>query len=251
MAVTIASWCARGTSSPRPRRSLISTCGTGSIARRWSICSTGAPPSSIRACRAARFVASATSAGCAIWRSAWAMRCAPIRRALAAMHERRLSTPCAGVWTIRRRSYASTSNGRLKPRKQAAYSSGVPAWQRAAPLLNQVGWVSKSGRHIMFNAVIDAPFGKIGIRLQAETVREIVYLPESVRNVAPETPLAKQVAQQIERYFERASASFDLPLATVGTAFQKRVWAVISEIPPGVVLTYGQLARQVASAPRA
>jgi methylated-DNA-[protein]-cysteine S-methyltransferase len=103
----------------------------------------------------------------------------------------------------------------------------------------------------MFNAVIDAPFGKIGIRLQAETVREIVYLPESVRNVAPETPLAKQVAQQIERYFERASASFDLPLATVGTAFQKRVWAVISEIPPGVVLTYGQLARQVASAPRA
>lgn len=103
----------------------------------------------------------------------------------------------------------------------------------------------------MFNAVIDAPFGKIGIRLQAETVREIVYLPESVRNVAPETPLAKQVAQQIERYFERASASFDLPLATVGTAFQKRVWAVISEIPPGVVLTYGQLARQVGSAPRA
>jgi methylated-DNA-[protein]-cysteine S-methyltransferase len=103
----------------------------------------------------------------------------------------------------------------------------------------------------MFNAVIDAPFGKIGIRLQAEMVREIVYLPESVRNVAPETPLAKQTAQQIERYLERASASFDLPLAAVGTAFQKRVWAAISEIPPGVVLTYGQLARQVGSAPRA
>jgi methylated-DNA-[protein]-cysteine S-methyltransferase len=85
----------------------------------------------------------------------------------------------------------------------------------------------------MFNAVIDAPFGKIGIRLQAERVREIVYLPESVCNIAPETALARQAAQQIERYLERASAPFDLPLATVGTAFQKRVWAAICEIPPG------------------
>ncbi|MGF6242870.1 MULTISPECIES: methylated-DNA--[protein]-cysteine S-methyltransferase [Paraburkholderia] len=103
----------------------------------------------------------------------------------------------------------------------------------------------------MFNAVIDAPFGKIGIRLEAEKVREIVFLPESVSNVAPETPLARQAAQQIERYLERASAGFDLPLAAVGTAFQQRVWAGISAIPPGVVLTYGQLAREVGSVPRA
>ena len=27
---------------------------------------------------------------------------------------------------------------------------------------------------IMFNAVIDAPFGKVGIRLEGEAVREIV-----------------------------------------------------------------------------
>jgi methylated-DNA-[protein]-cysteine S-methyltransferase len=103
----------------------------------------------------------------------------------------------------------------------------------------------------MFNAVIDAPFGKVGIRLEADAVREIVYLPDSVQNVAPETPLAKEVAQQIERYLENASAGFDLPLAAVGTAFQQRVWAAINEIPLGVVLTYGQLARQVGSVPRA
>ncbi|MFP3656033.1 cysteine methyltransferase, partial [Burkholderia sp. SIMBA_052] len=44
----------------------------------------------------------------------------------------------------------------------------------------------------MFNAVIDAPFGKVGIRLEGDAVREIVYLPDSIANVAPETPLAKQ-----------------------------------------------------------
>jgi methylated-DNA-[protein]-cysteine S-methyltransferase len=103
----------------------------------------------------------------------------------------------------------------------------------------------------MFNAVIDAPFGKVGIRTEAGTVREIVYLPDSMRNVEPDSPLAKRAAQQIERYFERASSTFDLPLADVGTAFQQRVWRAICDIAPGVVLTYGQLARQLGSAPRA
>jgi methylated-DNA-[protein]-cysteine S-methyltransferase len=103
----------------------------------------------------------------------------------------------------------------------------------------------------MFNAVIDAPFGKVGIRTDASVVREIVYLPDSMKSVAPDTPLAKRAAQQIERYFERASAPFDLPLADIGTAFQHRVWDAISAIPPGIVLTYGQVAKQIGSAPRA
>lgn len=103
----------------------------------------------------------------------------------------------------------------------------------------------------MFNAVIDAPFGKVGIRLEGDAVREIVYLPESIENIAPDTPLARQAVEQIERYFEQASATFELPLAPVGTAFQQCVWQAISAIPPGVVLTYGQLAKQVGSVPRA
>lgn len=103
----------------------------------------------------------------------------------------------------------------------------------------------------MFNAVIDAPFGKVGIRTDESVVREIVYLPESLRSIDPDTPLAKRAVQQIERYFERASATFDLPLAQVGTGFQHRVWDAIRAIPPGVVLTYGQVAKQIGSAPRA
>jgi methylated-DNA-[protein]-cysteine S-methyltransferase len=103
----------------------------------------------------------------------------------------------------------------------------------------------------MFNAVIDAPFGRVGIRTDADAVREIVYLPESVSPVPPDNALARRAAEQIEAYFERASAHFDLPLAEVGTHFQRRVWQAISDIAPGVVLTYGQLARMLGSAPRA
>jgi methylated-DNA-[protein]-cysteine S-methyltransferase len=102
-----------------------------------------------------------------------------------------------------------------------------------------------------FNAVIDAPFGKVGIRVEGASVREIVYLPGSVANVEPDSPLAQQAVAQIEQYFAQASASFDLPLAEIGTAFQRRVWQAICEIPPGAVQTYGQLAKTVDSHPRA
>jgi methylated-DNA-[protein]-cysteine S-methyltransferase len=103
----------------------------------------------------------------------------------------------------------------------------------------------------MFNAVIDAPFGKVGVRTDAGVIREIVYLPESVPSAAPDNTLARRAVNQIERYFERASAAFDLPLAEVGSAFQQRVWQAISDIPPGAVLTYGQIAKRIGSAPRA
>jgi methylated-DNA-[protein]-cysteine S-methyltransferase len=113
----------------------------------------------------------------------------------------------------------------------------------------------------MYHAVIDAPFGRVGIRTshggmaagqsQPEILKEVVYLPPRTALRAPETALAQRTAQQIERYLERPVSAFDLPLDAVGTAFQQRVWQAISEIPCGTVRTYGQLARALGSAPRA
>jgi methylated-DNA-[protein]-cysteine S-methyltransferase len=99
----------------------------------------------------------------------------------------------------------------------------------------------------MFNAVIDAPFGKVGIRTGGEMLREIVYLPGSTTSVEPDSTLAAQAAEQIERYFDDASVAFDLPLAGLGTAFQRRVWQGISAIAKGEVLTYGELAKRIGS----
>jgi methylated-DNA-[protein]-cysteine S-methyltransferase len=103
----------------------------------------------------------------------------------------------------------------------------------------------------MFNAVIDAPFGKVGIRTSDDAVREIVYLPASTASVAPDCALAGRAAAQIGRYFDSANAGFDLPLAALGTPFQQRVWAGISGIGLGTVLTYGQLAQRIGGVPRA
>jgi methylated-DNA-[protein]-cysteine S-methyltransferase len=40
-------------------------------------------------------------------------------------------------------------------------------------------------------------------------------------------------------------------LALTGTSFQQKVWQAIQKIAPGKTKTYGQLAKQLASAPRA
>ncbi len=96
-----------------------------------------------------------------------------------------------------------------------------------------------------YNAVIDAPFGKVGIVTGEDGVRDIVYLPGDTPGLAPNSELAGQAAAQIERYLNDAAAPFDLPLAPLGTDFQRRVWDGICSIGRGSVLTYGELAKRV------
>lgn len=103
----------------------------------------------------------------------------------------------------------------------------------------------------VFSAVVAAPFGAIGIRTADGLVRELVYLPKAYPEKEADNPLAELAARQIQRYFSEPDCRFDLPLAPAGTAFQKKVWDTISSIPRGQVLTYGQVARHIGSAPRA
>ncbi|MGZ3157573.1 MAG: methylated-DNA--[protein]-cysteine S-methyltransferase [Burkholderiaceae bacterium] len=106
-------------------------------------------------------------------------------------------------------------------------------------------------QHNLFSAIVAAPFGAIGVRTEAGALRELVYLPPSYRLQAPDDPLSERTARQLERYFAEPDFRFDLPLIKTGTAFQQKVWNVISAIPRGDVLTYGEVARIIQSAPRA
>ncbi|HEY4395787.1 MAG TPA: methylated-DNA--[protein]-cysteine S-methyltransferase [Polyangia bacterium] len=55
----------------------------------------------------------------------------------------------------------------------------------------------------------------------------------------------RATALQLEEYFAGTRTAFDLPLAPVGSAFQKEVWAALCRIPFGATATYGQIARAV------
>jgi methylated-DNA-[protein]-cysteine S-methyltransferase len=107
-----------------------------------------------------------------------------------------------------------------------------------------------------FDAVMATPFGAVGIRTEAvgteeECVAEILYLPPGVPRVAPKNRLAREACAQIERYLADPSQTFELPLKPVGTRYQRRVWEKIAEIPAGRVRSYGEVAKDIRSGPRA
>jgi methylated-DNA-[protein]-cysteine S-methyltransferase len=102
-----------------------------------------------------------------------------------------------------------------------------------------------------YAAIVETGFGAVGIRTEHQTLRELVYLPPSFHEQAPRDALAERAAQQVQRYLDDPDFVFDLPLAEVGTVFQRKVWQAIAMIPRGQVLTYGSIAKHVGSAPRA
>ena len=73
---------------------------------------------------------------------------------------------------------------------------------------------------------------------------DAVLTPESLD--APETPpILRRAAAQLAEYFAGTRTRFELPLAPVGTDFQRRVWAATSAIPFGETATYGEIARKI------
>jgi methylated-DNA-[protein]-cysteine S-methyltransferase len=63
--------------------------------------------------------------------------------------------------------------------------------------------------------------------------------------VPPDTAPFGPVAEQLSAYFDAELTRFDLPLDLRGTAFQRRVWAALREIPYGETATYGELAAEL------
>lgn len=101
-----------------------------------------------------------------------------------------------------------------------------------------------------YQAKYPAPFAVLGIRVVGNSLIDIDYLPKGVAVLAPLNPLAENVCRQIERYLDDPGYRFDLPFEFNGTAFQRRVWQAICTIPSGRTLTYLDVARKLATAPR-
>jgi len=58
-------------------------------------------------------------------------------------------------------------------------------------------------------------------------------------------PTVDRAAAQLAEWFAGERKHFDLPLAPVGTAFQRRVWAALVAVPHGRTTTYGDIAAAI------
>jgi methylated-DNA-[protein]-cysteine S-methyltransferase len=110
--------------------------------------------------------------------------------------------------------------------------------------------MTKNKLPLQYDAIVAAPFGAVGIAVQGMQVA-IELLPKNHPLKPAEHKIAAKVASQIEAYLNNARNDFNLPLVFKGTPFQRRVWHAISAIACGRVATYGEIAQQIGSGPRA
>lgn len=98
----------------------------------------------------------------------------------------------------------------------------------------------------MLKQKITSPVGVLFICIEGEFITNISYDEptnwEIVTGEQSERIIYGQLVEQLEAYFESEREEFDLPISLTGTAFQKRVWQALSEIPYGEVVSYKDIA---------
>jgi O-6-methylguanine DNA methyltransferase len=86
---------------------------------------------------------------------------------------------------------------------------------------------------------------------EAEALRRLLASSGEDPQTAPGLDVAA-LAEKLQRYFEGEAVVFDEPLdPSIGTEFQRQVWAITRAIPRGQTWTYGQVARQAGRSPGA
>ena len=102
-----------------------------------------------------------------------------------------------------------------------------------------------------YDAVIAAPFGRLGITLKNGRLADIDFLSARFPLRAPQETVARRACRALKTYLHNPKTKFRLPLETGGSGFQRRVWQALRRIPVGKVLSYGELARRLKTGPRA
>ena len=102
-----------------------------------------------------------------------------------------------------------------------------------------------------YDVVLDLPFGRFGLLFSADRIWEMAFLPPDTPLRPAIHPIAIEAVARIEKWLATPQTCLVLPLHQRGTPFQQRVWEAIRTVPSGQVTTYGTLATQLGSAPRA
>lgn len=93
---------------------------------------------------------------------------------------------------------------------------------------------------------VGTPFGPM--ILEGEQALTHLYLPNALpdrKGRGAETPLLVRAREALLSYLAGERQGLDLPLAPVGTDFQRSVWTALKAIPYGQTRTYGEIAAAI------
>ena len=102
----------------------------------------------------------------------------------------------------------------------------------------------------LFYCYHESPIGKL-LLLGDGTALHRIHFPNERATPPRGAEKAKdelsEVREQLDEYFLGKRRTFDLKFNLQGTAFQKRVWHLLAEIPYGKTISYGELAKRAGS----
>ena len=90
------------------------------------------------------------------------------------------------------------------------------------------------------SCVLESPVGRLRAELAAGRLRRLRWTREPAS--PPQSAEARALAAQLGEYFAGRRRSFDIPVQTEGSEFQRAVWDYMCAIPYGQTRSYGQCA---------
>lgn len=103
-----------------------------------------------------------------------------------------------------------------------------------------------------YSAIISTPIGNLGLSVHQDYVAQINFINDSCTPFVDDaSPLVFHVINELECYFSGNLKKFQSPFSPQGTPFQQKAWQVLSSIPYGETVTYGELAARLKTSPRA
>ncbi|WDD98805.1 methylated-DNA--[protein]-cysteine S-methyltransferase [Thalassomonas actiniarum] len=93
----------------------------------------------------------------------------------------------------------------------------------------------------MYIDYLDTPLGDMEIQATDAGIAQVIFCGLEKKPANP-SEITRSCREQLKEYFSGQRKTFELPLDTKGTAFQKSVWGCLQEIPFGQSLSYGEIA---------
>jgi len=90
-----------------------------------------------------------------------------------------------------------------------------------------------------------SPLGWIQIQASHDAITSLVFCDERKNDACSDSPILLECIRQLDEYFDGRRTSFDLPVEQKGTKFQQNVWNVLTGIPFGKTVSYGDVAKML------
>lgn len=103
--------------------------------------------------------------------------------------------------------------------------------------------------------IYNSPVGKLTIASNEKNIvglwldKQKYYMDvlEDKEYQEKETEVIKLAEKWLDRYFNKEKPEInELPIEFIGSDFRKQIWKILAEIPYGKVVTYGDIAKQIA-----